>query len=182
MAYNIKMSTEAGRLAVQQQKKFEMDELAKQMASHESSGLAEETAQKAYSQELQLQSELIEKADRMSEAEKKKFSILLDQQRVYGQQSIELARQIELLKEKSARASVEVMGTGMNNGASIEAMANAMADAREKGEGLGAIEYILQDIGKTGAATGDHIARLKNIIKASAGTDDDIKSLSVAFD
>lgn len=182
IAYNIKMSTEAGRLAVQQQKEQEMDNLAKQMAANSASGLEEETAQKVYTQELQLQTELIGKAEKMSEAEARKFSILLDQQRAYGQQSIEIARQIELLKERSASASIEIMGTGMNNGASIKKMADAIAEAKQKGEGLGAIEYILQEIGQTGQATSNHIDRLKNIIKASAGTDDDLKSLAVAFE
>ena len=187
LIYNIKMSTEAGRFAVQEAKKLEMQKLAGMMAKSSASSATEIQTKNVYSQELQLQTELIANSERMTAEEQKKYSILLEQRRAIGQQSIELQKQIELLKEQNANTSLEIIGEGMlNNSGMTRAnsfkMMNAEMDKLRSGAtGLGEVTIALQQIGEAGMASEDDIMRLEQILRKTGMTKTEIKDLQGCF-
>ena len=113
LAYNIQMSTEVGRFAVQEAKKSEMERLSNLMTNSFAATATE--LQTVYTQELEIQTELLENSEKMTAAEKEKYQILLDQYRMIGEQSIKLQEQIELMKDSNTSIYEEVVGEGMLN-------------------------------------------------------------------
>ena len=181
LAYNIQMSSNVGRTLVREEKYAEARAMADMMAQSASSGLEQETAKMAYTQQLEAQAEYIINAEHMTEAEREKYQILLEQYQVFGQQSIEIAKQIELLKEQQAHAAVDIMGSGMNAGQSLEQMTKHMERARFLGEDLGTIETVFAKIGRAGNTTAEDIARIERAIRQAGGTKQDLQSLGNAL-
>ena len=102
MAHNIYMSTEGGRQAVKQQKFAELDEIQYQMEiGYEGIGSDSGTvASKQYSEQIDLQKQLIENSERMSESEIAHAQQLLDLRRQIGDQVIKAAEIVEQTKDK----------------------------------------------------------------------------------
>ena len=188
LVYNIKMSTEAGRFAVQEAKKAEMEKLAGMMVNSTAATGTEMQTKSVYAQELQLQTELIANSEKMTVEEQKKYQILLEQHRTIGQQSIELQKQIELLKEQNASTSLEVIGEGMLNNSGMTRrdsfqMMNAEMDKLRKGAaGLGEVSMALDAIGVSSAASEDDIMRLETALRNAGMQDNEILELGACFD
>ena len=182
LAYNIQMSTEAGYRAVQAAKALEMDRMAQLMANNETSGIAETQAQSVYTQELNLQKELIANSDKLSAEEQQRYQILLDQHRAYGQQSIEIAKQIQLLQEQKDISYVDIVGSGMNiTGKRFEEIATAMSKVSTSAEGLSEVDIRLQKIASGGRHGEKQIALLEQSLRKAGATDDDIAKLQTAL-
>ena len=100
MTYRMKMSTEAGRQMVQNEKTSLMQKFSDIMTQDEASGIANATAQKVYKEQLQLQKEILANADRITEEERAQYQILLEQTKEYSKQAIATSQQIEAAQNR----------------------------------------------------------------------------------
>ena len=182
LIYNIQMSTDAGKHAIQQAKKLEMEKLAGMMAKSDASTAAEIQTRTVYSQELQLQTELVANSEKMTVEEQKKYAILLQQHKAIGQQTIELQRQVELHKDRAAQQSTEVIGTGMHNGSTFDEMHKSIQKLRTSATGLVDVQQQLKLIGEKGQASSKQIETLKASLKAAGMNQKSIDGLKGSFD
>ena len=182
LVYNIQMSTEAGKHAIQQAKKLEMEKLAGMMAKSDASTAAEIQTRTVYSQELQLQTELVANSEKMTVEEQKKYAILLQQHKAIGQQTVELQRQVELHKDRAAQQSTEVIGTGMHNGSTFDEMYKSIQKLRTSATGLVDVQQQLKLIGEKGSASSKQIDTLKASLKAAGMNQKSIDGLKGSFD
>ena len=172
IAYNVQMSTEAGRKAVQQQKVKIMDEFATMMADNETSGVGARAAKEAYSQELQLQTELIANADKMTEAEREKCQYLLEQQKAYGQQTIELARQLEILEDQKDESAIDIYGEALSGGMRQDSITKRLFGTQDnRSSSLTGISTII----------GNTAIEIQKLGTVTDFTEDQMNSLKVAF-
>lgn len=182
LVYNIKMSTDAGKYAVQQAKELEMTKLAGMMARSDASTAAEQQTKQVYQQELILQKELIANAHNMTEAEQQTYQTLLEQHRVMGQQSIELQKQIELLKDQASDISIKTIGTGMLNGNTFDQMSEVFQTLDKSSGVFEKIKLKMSDMTAKGKLSTQEIKALKAEI-SKLGTDgqDIVKNLADKF-
>lgn len=117
MAYNISMSTGIGQNLVQQARATELKQMTQMMESTDMSFISGgNQSKKVYTDILGLQQEITAQTDRMTEAEKQKFQILMDQYQLIGEQSIELAKQLELQREQATQIGTNIKGNLMLHG------------------------------------------------------------------
>ena len=179
--YNIQMSSQAGREAMQNFKVQQMKAFADSMVSPEGGNQVDLTRQQVYKDELLMQQQLMEKADQLTAAEQNKYKVLIEQHRVMGEQSIELAKQLELTKEKVANSSTELLGTGLNNGLGMKDAMGAIGYARESAQSMASVEQVLQKINSTSKVTTAQIDQLQQEFYSLGASDDVVMEISHAL-
>ena len=144
LAYNIQMSTEAGRILVQQAKQREMSEMTHLMASTETA--AGGTASIVYTEQLQMQQDLLANAQQLTQEERLQLQMMMERKQHLADEAIALAEQSEQLKiqagimeSKNISASWNTKGTILSPQVSGE-FRKAMLD-------IGAAEAVLDGIG-----------------------------------
>ena len=173
LAYNIQMSTEAGRKAIQTQKLNEMQGFADQMSKNSMSPVSS----KVYKQELLMQQELIEKADQMTAMDKTRAQVLIEQHRALGEQTIELERQLELTKEKIANSATEIIGTGLNNGKTMDTALRDIQFTKLRAQAMGEVDIALKKVSTSGKITEKGIDAIGNALAKAGVKKHDIQDL-----
>lgn len=179
--YNIQMSTEAGRAAMQQLKLQQMQSFADSMVNFETSTVVDQTRAQIYKDEIMMQQQLIEKANELTTAEQNKYKVLIEQHRVMGEQTIEQAKQLEITKDRMAESSGILVGTGLNNNTRMQDAIGSVAFARENAESMATVEQILQKIGSTSKVTGAQIKQLQQEFDVLGLSRQDINELGNAL-
>ena len=179
--YNIQMSSQAGRQAMQDLKMQQMQSFADSMVSPEGGSQVDLTRQQVYKDELLMQQQLMDKADQLTAAEQNKYKVLIEQHRVMGEQSIELAKQLELTKDKMANSSTELLGTGLNNGIGMKDAMGAVGYARESAQSMASVEQVLQKINSTSKVTTAQIDQLQQEFYSLGASDDVVMEISNAL-
>ena len=186
LAYNIQMSTKAGRQAVREARDLEMQNFANQAVNYDTATKAGLTMNKVYKEEILMQQQLVANSDHLTQAEMDKAKILLEQKRIMGEQSIELARQLDKVKEISSTNRIELMGHGLNNGKSMSSVTSTFNQADVQARTMGNIELQLKSIGKTTQLTEVDFQKLEQRLKSlnaidGAVVDDLISDLKEAM-
>lgn len=172
-AYTVQMKTEAGRKAIQQQKFQVMDDFATAMSRNPASGVAESTAKKVYLQELELQKALIANADKMTEEERERYGILLEQQKSYGQQSIEIAKQLQLKQEQRSESKVDIYSNFLSEGkyakltddpqAALKSISGDLEHVTKSSNAIGTLRAQITALKDDSKITATEVARLDKI-------------------
>ena len=161
--YNIQMSSKAGRKALQDLKKQEMQGFVDSMTgSQDYVGETGKNQKIIYTEELQMQTELIEKANQLTAAEQKKYQILLEQHRVMGEQSIKLSEQLELSKSRISDNRLNILGTAVNNGTG-DMVTSELDKAKKAAQAMSEVDLAVRKIGSSSEVTEQQI---KDIVKA----------------
>lgn len=179
--YNIQMSSEAGRKAIQDMKIGQMQSFADSMLNYETSTVTGKTAKQVYSEELVMQQQLAEKADQMTAAEQQKCKFLIEQHRIMGEQSMEIAKQLEMTKERVATDRIDLMGTGLNNGQHMDSVVKALDRAKGRANAMVEVRDILKSIGTTAEISKDQIDNLSKKLGEAGVRKGDIVQLSNAL-
>ena len=161
LTYNIQMSSAAGRKAAQEAKLNTMKEFASQMNDYETSTVVGLKSKQVYEEELMMQQQLIENADQLSTAEKQRYQYMIESHRAMGEQSIELAKQLELTKEKIAAGRVELSGVGLNNRKEFSDVTSTLNTAKERATAMGEIDIALKKVASSASITTNEIEELK---------------------
>ena len=155
--YNIQMSSKAGRKALQDLKKQEMQGFIDSMTgSQDYVGETGKNQKKIYTEELQMQTELIEKANQLTAAEQKKYQILLEQHRVMGEQSIKLSEQLELSKSRISDNRLNILGTAVNNGTG-DMVTPELDKAKKVAESMSEVDLAIRKVGSSSDITEQQI-------------------------
>ena len=184
LVYNVQMSSKVGVKMIQDQKAAQVRAMADLMATSDASTATEIQTKKVYEQELSLQSELIENASRLSEQEQKKYGILLQQHKALGQNSIELTKQHELIKEQAADISTDLIGQGMMNTgqdySSISSMMRGISSAATQKVNFDGFADLTNEMGKL-EYTETTIDKIINKLELLGTSDEDIKKITNKF-
>lgn len=179
--YNIQMSSEVGRKEMQRLKMERMQDFANSMLNYETSTVTGQTAKQVYSEELVMQQQLAEKADQLTAAEQQKCKFLIEQHRVMGEQSMELAKQLELTKEQVAADRTTLMGEGLNRGKTMTQVTDALNNAKGKANTILEIDQALQNVSKSADISEQQISELNTKLKALGVADADVNELAMAL-
>lgn len=169
MVYSIKMSTASGQEAVRQQKATAIQDAADIMKNLEGGGEATTTASSVYTQQLELQQELIDNQDRMNEGEAKRIQLLMDQLALQGEQTIEAARALDIAKENTAEATTNVYtksaAAAKNSGTAfnVKAVTSQLKIVKETTLETKKLNAEIDKIGQNGSASADDLSRIKTI-------------------
>ena len=166
VAYNITMSTEAGRRAVQNEKMKVMDDFASIMTRSDAAGPVAEATKQAYEGELTLQRELLANADRITEEEQEKCKILIEQTREYGKQAAITAQTLEQAQNRSSDAMVEIYGLAAGSGqyGSLANVQEGMADLQQEIQMSSKLSSTIAGLGKEGVVTQKTIIELSEAL------------------
>lgn len=178
--YNIQMSSKAGRKALQDLKKQEMQGFIDSMTgSQDYVGETGKNQKKIYTEELQMQTELIEKANQLTAAEQKKYQILLEQHRVMGEQSIKLSEQLELSKSKISDNRLNILGTvrlnDVSGKVSNEDITAQLNEAKKTAEAMSEVDLAIRRVGSSSEVTQQQINDIVSALELIKA--DDLKGL-----
>ena len=126
LVYGIRSLHGDTQRAAEQQKK-EAFELAKEINLNDGSA-GGEAANAAMKNQLKLQEELMDKASRMTEEEKKRYAVLLDVNKQYGEQAILAGKAVDAAQMKIQTSNRGLRKEALRNGTDAE----TYGDAREK--------------------------------------------------
>ena len=179
-AYSLKMMTTSGKEAVAKEKQNTINEFATMMADDTASGVSGKTAKNVYTEELRLQSEMAEKAEKMSGIEKQRTQILMDQLKVYGEQAIEAGKIVEASEERRAAASTQLRvnatqaAQSKGKEADQSAITKSLADIRVTAESSAAVKKSFQDMQSGSIKTSEAIKQISKAITDVNNQDPDL--------
>lgn len=107
VAYSMKMMTASGREEIKNKKLKYIDEASKYTQLKEYSPEDEKARATVLKHQLELQHELIENAERMSEIELETNKKLLDRQKILGDLKVKAAEELELKEQKSSETTFD---------------------------------------------------------------------------
>ena len=109
MAYSLQMMTKSGREKIQNEKKSFIDNAVNSIQVDETAEPnANTTRQNMLRAELEVQQELIDKAEKMSEIEKSTNQVLLDRQRTLAENAILAAEELDKAKKEKGDLSFDI--------------------------------------------------------------------------
>lgn len=174
LAYNIQMSTEAGRILVQQAKQREMSEMTRLIASTETA--AGGTAATVYSEQLQMQTELLTNAERLTQEETIQLQMMLERKQHLADEAIALAEQSEQLKIQAGILESKNMSASWNTNNTILSP-EVSGNFRKAMLDIGAAEAVLDGISRSAEVSELQINDLTTAFKKLGLTDDSITDI-----
>ena len=166
LTYNIQMATQAGREYVQAQKIEQVQQFVNSMKTFGSpdgdpTGIGT-TMRTVYTEELTMQQQLMQNADRLTQAEQQKLQSLIEQHRVMGDQAIAMAQQLEQSRDLAATLKIELMGHGMQfwGQDQFNVINQEFTRLGGQAEGIGKISAQLKGLGQNADITEDQVKTL----------------------
>lgn len=183
LANSIKMSTVAGRLAAQEARKQQQEQMLKTMSQGiKDNGLeGQKRGVENYRQQIEAQDKLTAKAEHLTDLERQRAQALLDQANNIAAQNQALAESIDLAKERRSDlkmdSATQAIGAGINPTNAFK----DVQDVQDSGKALGnydaAFQKLKNSAERTDAEIQEFIANLKKIdgVKISG---DEIRELT----
>ena len=171
LAYNIKMSTEAGREMVAQQREAELTKMTSLMADYDAPTNAGRFAQQVYKEELTLQNELLHKSKELSQEQIQQYQHLIQGKQVMGEQVIELGRQLDKLQDIRMAQQSNLTGHALQSGKDSTAIQDAFKTANAEMGELGKIDAMLKQIYNGANVAGEEFNELGQLINTALKSD-----------
>ena len=182
MAYNVRMMTESGRKAIQNEKAAFIQDASSKLANMEGgSQTVNDTASKAYTSQLEMQQKMIENAERMSETEKQTVQILMDQLKARGEAAIEQAKEVDAAKKSREEAADKLYAASakkaIDSGVKFDASATAkeLSYVKATAEAALDLDAALEQVKSSGEATEQNAQDIYNVFtKLQSKLDKDV--------
>ena len=189
LSYNIKMRTESGRESIRKEKSQIIEDARNAMAkSEEGSYYVNETASQVYGAQLERQQQLLDNADRMTEAEKQTAQMLLDQLQIRGKLAIEKARELELAKQGQQDAASILINksaghaNATNTEFNMKDTAKQLSNVREVASATLELKNILADINNESGITAQKAEQIVSVFESLKGKLRDIDNNPINID
>lgn len=128
MAYSIKMSTAAGKQAVIDAKTKEMQSLQSLIKIPDSGSIEEKKQAEMYQKQIEAQISMSENAERLTEMEKERLKILMDQGSEIQKTATNYAKEADQQAQKRSDAAFNILkNSGENNYKAITTMSTSQA-------------------------------------------------------
>ena len=185
MAHNIRMLTAAGREQIQQEKERTITEFANAMGEGEYTSKEDSTRVQTIKNTLTLQQQFIENEAKMSEEEKEINKILLDRNKILGEQAVKSAKAVDDTSNQRSDAKFKIqteMAERYDGDAELYDLENtyfqeAAAELTSVIEQQEAVKSSLKALGEEGLSTSEKLQKITDELKESGMEADEIDKI-----